>query len=413
MTLDQDTGLDRLPDAANRDGRRATTGAPPRKRRGRWRRVLRPRRLAAATAVLLCVPTVSYVRALTYPGSAGWQVRSVEWVREHGGSGLVDAIENWRYRNPPPSHGSAAGEVPTTQGPAVRSVADLVRAGLAPAPLPVPHGLALLNGEGVWHSAGWTAQSLPLLETSYLRVTPSHPTVLTGFAWIHQPGLALHLFGGTREPLPGVHWQSGGRIPSSDLGGLVATFNSGWKVKDAHGGWYGEGRLAVPLRAGQASLVIDSTGRATVTTWTGGTTPPAGVVAVRQNLHLVVDAGRAVAGLDSNANGRWGSAHNQLQFTTRSGLGVDIHGNLLYVAGGPMNLAELATALVDAGAVRGMELDIHPAMVNFNVYHRGASGSGSLDTPTKLLPYLRPPATRYLLADQRDFFAVTATGPIS
>ena len=50
--------------------------------------------------------------------------------------------------------------------------------------------------------------------------------------------------------------------------------------------------------------------------------------------------------------------------------------------------------------VRGMELDIHPAMVTFNVYstdHR----------PVRLLPALKPSAYRYLHPDQRDFFALT------
>lgn len=394
------------PDTRPAPGPAARPAGRPRRPRWRW--------VALAAAALLALPVVSYVRALTYPGSADWQVRSVEWVRDHGGSGLVDAIENWRYRTPPPSHGSAAHDVPTAQGPATPSPADLVRAGLAPARLPVPSGLPALKGEGVWHSTGWTAHGLPLLQTAFLRVSPSHPTVLTGFAWMHQPGLTLHLFGGTREPLPGAHWPSHGQVPAADLGRLAATFDSGWKVKDAHGGWFGEGRLAVPLQPGAASLVVDSTGRATVTAWTGGSAPPPGVLAVRQNLQLVVDGGHAVPGLDGNANGRWGSAHNQLQYTTRSGLGVDAHGNLVFVAGGPMNLSELAAALVDAGAVRGMELDIHPAMVNFYAYRVPAAGAGRTPGhPVKLLPYLRPPATRYLLADQRDFFAVTADGPPS
>jgi hypothetical protein len=409
MTLDQDAPLDQPkapPAPPSPPGVGAAGG-----RRWLSRRV---RRLLLVLVALLCIPAFSYVRALTYPGSASWQVRSVEWVRDHGGSGLVDAIENWRYRTPPPSHGSAAGEVPVSSGPPTLSPADLIRTGQAPARLVASDRLAPLRGEGIWHSTGWTLHGLPMLETSFLRVNPAHPTVLTGFAWIRQPGLTLRLQGGTREPLPGARWPGRAQVPPPELSRLVATFNSGWKVQDAHGGWFGEGRLAVPLRPGAASLVVDSTGRAGVTAWNGGTAPPPGMLVVRQNLHLVVDGGRAVPGLNSNAGGRWGSAHNQLQFTTRSGIGEDAHGNLVYVAGGPMNLAVLATALVDAGAVRGMELDIHPAMVGFNLYPRPAAGTGRiLGTPVKLLPYLRPPATRYLAADQRDFFTLTAAGPLS
>jgi hypothetical protein len=49
--------------------------------------------------------------------------------------------------------------------------------------------------------------------------------------------------------------------------------------------------------------------------------------------------------------------------------------------------------MVQAGIVRGMELDIHTGMVTFNTYRPDLPGVA--------------PANRYLMADQRDFFAVT------
>ena len=60
------------------------------------------RRVALALAVVLplavlSVPAASYVTALTAPGSNDWQTTSVEWVRDHGGSPLVDTVENWWY----------------------------------------------------------------------------------------------------------------------------------------------------------------------------------------------------------------------------------------------------------------------------------------------------------------------------
>ena len=63
---------------------------------------LRLRRVVVgALALLLLLATVSYVRALTYPGSASWSDRSVEWVRDHGGSPVVDAVENSNFTGPP------------------------------------------------------------------------------------------------------------------------------------------------------------------------------------------------------------------------------------------------------------------------------------------------------------------------
>ena len=71
-----------------------------------------PRRVVAfglALAVVLVVPGVSLTQALTYPGSAPWQMRSVEWLRAHGGSPLVDRIENWYYTSNLPT-GSAPNQ---------------------------------------------------------------------------------------------------------------------------------------------------------------------------------------------------------------------------------------------------------------------------------------------------------------
>jgi hypothetical protein len=62
----------------------------------------------------------------------------------------------------------------------------------------------------------------------------------------------------------------------------------------------------------------------------------------------------------------------------------------------------LAAAMVKAGIVRGMELDIHTQMVTFSTYRPDRPGSA----PAHLLPTMAGLADRYLKPDQRDFFAV-------
>ncbi len=74
------------------------------------------------------------------------------------------------------------------------------------------------------------------------------------------------------------------------------------------------------------------------------------------------------------------------------------------MAGKNIDLADLAAALADAGAVTGMQLDIHAALVTFNAFHPGPQGP----VGEKLLASMTRPASRYLLADQRDFFALLA-----
>jgi hypothetical protein len=60
--------------------------------------------------------------------------------------------------------------------------------------------------------------------------------------------------------------------------------------------------------------------------------------------------------------------------------------------------------LAQAGAVCGMQLDIHNEMVDFLSYPAGAARAL---IGVKLLPDMAGDPDRYLVPDQRDFFAVT------
>ena len=58
--------------------------------------------------------------------------------------------------------------------------------------------------------------------------------------------------------------------------------------------------------------------------------------------------------------------------------------------------------MVQAGAIRGMQLDIHNEMVDFLSYPAGAAHAL---IGVKLLPNMASSSDRYLVPDQRDFFA--------
>jgi hypothetical protein len=214
----------------------------------------------------------------------------------------------------------------------------------------------------------------------------------------------LHLMPGTREPVVGMASSHGYSVPNSDRAGLVATFNAGFKMNDSHGGWWTTESPAVPLVDGRASVVILRDGSARIGTWNQTVRMTKDVVAVRQNLDQVIVDGKIVDGLTANANGRWGTVRSQFQYTWRSALGTDAHGNLIYVAGDKLTLATLADAMHQVGIVQGMELDIHAAMVSFDIEQPGPNG---LVSGKRLLDSMNSPSNRYLVDDQRDFFYVT------
>lgn len=372
--------------------RPGTSRRPPRPATGSGRR----RILTACLALLLLVPAVSYLRALLYPGQASVSVRSVEWLRDNGGSGAVDALENWWYtRHAPSAAAPDPASLPAVPGPAP---ADL------PAPLPTLAGVPAIPGEGRWAAGRATPSGVPAIVTTFVRPDPVHPGVVAGVARFDQNLVKAQLIAGTREPDKQL-WPEGGQVPLDQRGGLVATFNSGFKLTEAQGGFYADSRGAQPLRDGAASLVIDRAGRVSVGVWGRDLRMSPDVAGVRQNLALIVDNGAPVPGLDANSDHRWGSAKNQLQYTWRSAVGVDARGNLFYVGGNQLTLVSLARALADTGAVRGMELDIHPRMVHLYVYQHINGQPQPSANP--LLPTMQGPLDRYLQPDQRDFVTMT------
>ncbi len=260
-----------------------------------------------------------------------------------------------------------------------------------------------LPGEGAWVPGRTGRGGQPAAYTTFFQPDPAHASVVAGAAWIRAGATTAHLVSGTTQP-GGNGWPGNAQVPPTAVPHLVAVFNSGFKMNDITGGYYSHGRTAKPLRTGHASLVINDHGAVSVGQWGRDLTMSPHIVSVRQNLGLIVDGARPVHGLTANTDQRWGSAANQLQYTWRSGIGTDTAGNLIYVAGDTLTLATLAHALVDAGAVTGMQLDIHPGMA----FYTGWTPSQTMGVqPSKLLPTMPGDPARYLSPDQRDFLYLT------
>lgn len=215
-------------------------------------------------------------------------------------------------------------------------------------------------------------------------------------AWLDPTFLRLAFVPGTADP--GGPWSWGGVVPPQLQGQLVAAFNGGFQLKDTPGGWYAEGRVLKGLVPGEASLVIYQDGRVTVGQWGRDVDLTPDVVVVRQNLGLLVDNGRPVPSADNPS--AWGGSVAGVA-TARSGFGVDANGGLV-VAEARVSPRGLADALVAAGAVRAMQLDINPDWVTFVLYD--ANGDGSVSG--RRVMGTGGPSSVFLAPYSRDFFAV-------
>lgn len=254
-----------------------------------------------------------------------------------------------------------------------------------------------------WSVMRTSKSGAPLIATQLLHPDSRDKQAFAAAAWLSPTGLRFTLVPGTIQP--GGSWATNAEVPADQRSSLAAVFNSGFKYKDLDGGFRAEGTTAVPLKQGEASLAITKDGTATVGAWGTDITDSPDLVAVRQNLHLIVDGGTAVDGLLTRHDGSWSTEHHQVQHTLRSGLGQLADGSLVYVAGPDMDLQQLADALVSVHAVKGMQLDIHPNMIVFHLF-----GPGSGTAPGKaqqLLELMTAPLNRYLVPDRRDFITAT------
>jgi hypothetical protein len=160
--------------------------------------------------------------------------------------------------------------------------------------------------------------------------------------------------------------------------------------------------------AGRASLVINSDGTPSIGAWGTDVAMSPSVVAVRQNLDLIVDNGQPVAGLDGNDNHRWGDTLGGRVQVWRSGLGITTDGALVFVGGSGLSIVDLANVLSRAGAVRAMEMDINTAWVNFFSFSPAPGQPASAAVGTKLTFDESNWPGRYFAASSRDFITVSA-----
>jgi len=322
----------------------------------------------------------------------------------------------------PQSHPTAAtaSAVSTATGrAAARGGAIVVRVvtpGSAPLPgpaalLPFP-GTTAFRGLGIWQPAGRLVGGEAAVYTTLL--VPPGDTKRAGIAWMDTSLLSARLYSGSLSPGGGPYKYTA-PVASAAASSLVSAFNGGFQMKDAHGGYYTEGRMVRPLVRGAASLVIYADGAVTVGSWGSDVTMTPSVVAVRQNLFPLVVNGQPSARATTRTWRVWGGTcpcgprlHGSEQ-QWRSGLGVTADGALVYVVGPVLTPVQVADLLVRAGAVRGMELDINPSWPVFASFKPAtAGGLAAPANGVRLTSTSRGPATFFDPRYNRDFVTMSA-----
>ncbi len=364
--------------------------------------------ILALLATFVFVTGWSITHALTYPGGGTSAERVAEWARNHYLGPLVTFGEWISYSAPKKggqpnvafNHlGGHSVAVHKKQKHYYHGIVPVIPANLgSPAGTPLP-------GEGVWKVAV-SVHGTPAVFKTYVRQSRTYSSYYAAIVSMDQRLLFSSLRPGTEDPGYG-NWGAPMDIAAGHRLGLIATFNSGFRIASSGGGFYLNGHYAGALVKGEASEVYYRTGRLAVGTWGRGALHMGpGIAAVRQNLKLIVINAHVPGSVDQNVTTTWGATLGGGYNVWRSGVGVTKDGRLVYVYGPALDVRTLANLLQRAGCVTAMELDINPDWMSF-MYYLAKNHPGN-PTPVALLKSQIQPPDRYYFTSNRDFTAVFA-----
>ena len=268
----------------------------------------RPVRIASAVVgVFLVFVLFSAGQAAFRNNGQGLSANLAEWARDHY-LGPVVTFGEWLSYNPPPKGGSPSFSlaVPSGERTQLRQAGqgqERVHPG-HPGHAEVPGRVADRRGRPV--AGGGEGRREPAMLTTFLR-DATYTSQVNGIASIDQRLVKFSLRPGTEDPGTSQNWGVPSYIPAGKRTGLLATFNGGFKLDSAGGGFYLNGIYHGSLAKGTASVVYYKNGTVKIGEWGRDFTMNPAVAGVRQNLRLLVDRGQVAANASSNVMSNWGA----------------------------------------------------------------------------------------------------------
>jgi len=400
------------PAAAGADEEPLPVPGPPKKvRLRRTRRFFRRptvRVISALAGVFVVWVAFSAGQATFANSGQGAAANLAEWARDHY-LGPIVTFGEWLSYNPPKVGGKPSMSLAVPKGEQVTPVAVTKPKRHRKEFVPdIPATLKSLAGKPITGEGQWRVvekvKGEPAILTTFLR-DATYTSYVNGIASIDQRLVRFFLRPGYEDPGYG-NWKAPFDVPAGSRTGLLATFNGGFKISDAGGGFYLNGVHYDALVNGAASVVYYKNGTIKIGQWGRDFRMNPSIAGVRQNLKLLVDHGKISPNLNSDIETGWGATLGGGYFVWRSGLGITSDGRIVYVYGPALDVQDLAELLRRAGAVEGMQMDINPAWMKFDYYQ--VDGHPGDPTPVPLLPSQQPSPYSYYDPSTRDFTAVYA-----
>lgn len=364
-----------------------------------WARRVRRIGLAMTVVAGICV-----IDAQTIPGDDPFIVKMGIWGRERGLGFAITWFEQAKYTLHPPATGGTASVEQALQDTGYTKPPTVVPPAEYQPLKPIAEGVPVA-GEGEWRTL-IDVDGQPVISAALLRPDSVHTSYLSAVIRINHEKAQFQLHPGSEDPGDAVRFGVPTKITRDDWRTIIGAFNGGFKIKDARGGFYLNGETAGTLTTGAASLVTYNDGRTTVAQWGRDASLTNDVVAVRQNLRLLVDDGKVTPSADAAVKSTWGATVGGAYHVWRTGIGVRADGDLVFVLGDALNARTLAQLLQSAGAIRAMQLDINEDWAAFYYFTRPADNPAARPKAHKVIAFKRP-LERFFSTVTRDFYTIS------
>lgn len=252
---------------------------------------------------------------------------------------------------------------------------------------------------------GSKQEAPPYFYKTYVRSDPRRPYSQVLLVAMDARQLQLGIEGGIEDPKSLTGARGEGRIPRDPaiLSRVVGAFNGAFKTTHGQYGMMVGRKVLLPPKPGSATVAVVGDGRAAFGTWPESDTIPSDVVSFRQNLEPLVEGARV------NPSGRtqWGyQLPGTSMLTHRSGLCLTSGGHMIYAWGAEVSGVTLGNAMLQAGCIYALHLDMNPHHTAFAFLDIRDVGRRDFDAKI-LTPEMEVLPERFIIWSPKDFFYLT------
>jgi len=274
------------------------------------------------------------------------------------------------------------------------------RTHLQPPPPLISPALSPEPLEGQWQPVASRVDGIPAVYVARVRADAEHTAYYASVMWIDTMLTKAMFVPGYEEPAGGPN-PFDGALPETLWPFVLANFNGAFRLEDSMGGYAYGGQVVAPLTKGKGTTVIYSDGRIRIGKWGRDFTALTDdMLAVRQNLNLIVDRGESKVSSASD-NVVWGATTDKESLAWRAAIGQRDDGSIVYIGSPYLSAQGLADTLVSAGVREAMVLDMNNWWTAGFYFRHAKDGSPKC---RKLDPTIPEGCDRFLRPYKRDSF---------